>query len=507
MAILKVKTKDGWVEGIPGSNQAISLFRGIPYAAPPVGELRWKEPQPVKPWDGVLKAYKFTNICWQERVASEGSGDVIGNEFYCLDHPMSEDCLTLNVWTPAKREDEKLPVAVYFHGGGYSTGYGFLNAYDGEGFGKRGCIFVTVTHRLNAFGFLAHPWLTAENEHHSSGNYGALDLVAALDWVQENIAAFGGDPKKVTIFGQSGGGGKVQTMIASPLAQGKFRGAIMQSGGGLGAKKGIMESGKLAYGEKFGMDFFEHMGFKSLEDARACAPDVLLQGLKEFASTRGGIMDAMGPKVDGYLLEEHPSEVFLAGKHPELNYMVGCTAEEFVNEKAVLPSKEEARALAEKLYGEDAEKYLAAIHLEDDPEQALAAFKYGFGLGMLANAKAWVENEVRLGRKPSYQYYLTLVPPGAKYAHHSAEHHYVFQTLIRSYRPYTGQDYDLSNTLADYWANFVKAGDPNGGNNPRWEPFTAEKPEALEITYGPHMAAVPESDYVKFLKNRALDIK
>ncbi len=506
MAILKVKTKQGWVEGIPGCNQAVSLFRGIPYAAPPVGELRWKAPQPVQPWDGVLKAYKFTNICWQERVGSEGGGDGIGTEFYCVPHPMSEDCLYVNVWTPAITGDEKLPVGVYFHGGGHSTGYGFLNCYDGEGFAKRDCVFVTVTHRLNVFGYIAHPWLTAEDtEHHSSGNYGSLDLVAALKWVHENIAAFGGDPDKVTIFGQSGGGGKVQTMIASPLAKGLFHRAIMQSGGGLSNRSRVTY---LKDAEEFGVKFFDYMGFKNLEEARAAAPEALLEGFKKMngGDTWVGIR-IMGPKVDGYLLPKAPTDVFLNGEHPELDYMVGCTSQEFINDSATLPDPAAEREMAKATYGEkNVEKYMAATHLEDDPERALEeVYKPGMGVGMIANAKAWVENEVRLGRKPSYQYYLTLVPPGAEHAHHSAEHHYVFQTFVRSKRPYSGRDWDLSNTLADYWANFIKTGNPNDAVNPEWTPFTAESPKALEIKYDLEMSEVPETDYITFLKKFALD--
>ena len=249
MALLQVKIESGIVEGIPGWNQAVGLFRGIPYAAPPVGELRFKEPQPAKPWDGVLKAYNYGNISYQERRASEGGGDLIGNEFYCVDWPRSEDCLYLNVWTPANSAEEKLPVGVYLHGGGYAQGYGHLNCYDGEGFAKRGCITVTLNHRLGIFGYLAHPELTAENEHHSSGNYGVLDIIAALKWVKRNIAAFGGDPDKITVFGQSGGGSKVMTMIASPLTKGLITGAIMQSGGGLTRVRGELT---LAEAEKKG---------------------------------------------------------------------------------------------------------------------------------------------------------------------------------------------------------------------------------------------------------------
>ncbi len=504
MAILKVKTKDGWVEGIPGGNQAVSLFRGIPYAAPPVGELRWKAPQPVKPWDGVLKAYKFTNICWQERRASEGGNDVIGNEFYCLDHPLSEDCLYLNVWTPALTGDEKLPVGVYFHGGGYSAGYGFLNCYDGEGFAKRDCVFVTVTHRLNLFGFIAHPWLSAENERHISGNYGALDLVAALKWVNENIAAFGGDPEKVTIFGQSGGGDKTKTMVVTPLTKGLVTRAIMQSGGGLSGKNNARTMEEV---EEFGVKFFEYMGFKNLEEARAADPQALTEGLIAYTKGDKAASRVLGPCIDGYLLPKNPNEMFLKGEFPDLDYMVGCTEREFVNEGATLPALEEAKATGAALFGEEnVDKYIKALHLEDDPATALEMYKYYTNMtgDMLASDFAWCENQINLGRRPAYQYYMTLVPPGAEYAHHSAEHHYVFQTLIRSKRPYTGRDWDLSNALADYWSNFIKTGNPNDGKNPEWTPYTADSKKGMEITYDLHMIEVPKNDYIKFLIDYAL---
>ncbi|MCD8330192.1 MAG: carboxylesterase family protein, partial [Lachnospiraceae bacterium] len=235
---------------------------------------------PVEPWDGVRGCYKFPTISYQERRASEGGGDIIGNEFYCLDWPRGEDCLYLNVWTPAKSADEKLPVGVYFHGGGYSQGYGHLNCYDGEGFAKRGCITVTLNHRLGIFGYLAHPELTAEDEHHTSGNFGVLDLIAALEWVRDNIAAFGGDPGKVTVFGQSGGGLKVMTMIASPLAKGLIRGGIMQSCGGIDRTRGACAD--LATAEKLGAQFLTDLGYSSIAEARGASQEELLDGAKAF---------------------------------------------------------------------------------------------------------------------------------------------------------------------------------------------------------------------------------
>ena len=193
MALLKVQTEGGMVEGLPANNQAVSIFKGIPFAKPPAGDLRWRPPEPVKPWEGTLKAFKFPDICTQPRFASEGGNTLAATEFYVVEFPMSEDFLSLNIWTPAKSPEEKLPVAVYIHGGGYETGYSYLNAYDGEGFAKRGVIMVTIPYRLNFLGFLAHPELAAEEPNGSTGNYGLLDQIAAINWVRRNIPAFGGE--------------------------------------------------------------------------------------------------------------------------------------------------------------------------------------------------------------------------------------------------------------------------------------------------------------------------
>ena len=326
MALLQVKTDAGTVEGLTGWNQAVSVFRGIPYAAPPVGELRWKAPQPVEPWEGVRQCYKYGNICYQERRASEGGGDLIGNEFYCVEWPRSEDCLYLNVWTPANSAGEKLPVGVYFHGGGYSQGYGHLNCYDGEGFAKRGCVIVTLNHRLGIFGYLAHPELTAESGYHASGNYGVLDLIAALKWVKNNIAAFGGDPDQVTVFGQSGGGMKVTTMIASPLAEGLIHGAIMQSSGGLERTRGGMTT-TLEQAEASGAAILQEMGYTTIADARKASEEALQEGVKEYKKHHAvDPMMMFCPVTDGYVFPESWNDLFAGGKYPDIPTMIGCTA-------------------------------------------------------------------------------------------------------------------------------------------------------------------------------------
>lgn len=508
MALLLVKTESGIIEGLPGWNQAVGLFRGIPYAAPPIGELRWRAPQPVKPWEGVLHAYKFGNISYQERRASEGGGDLIGNEFYCLDWPRSEDCLYLNVWTPAKSADEKLPVGVYLHGGGYAQGYGHLNCYDGEGFAKRGVITVTLNHRLGIFGYLAHPELTAEDPHHSSGNYGVLDIIAALEWVKRNISAFGGDPEKVTIFGQSGGGGKVTHMLASPLARGLYRGAIMQSGGGVvRTRKEIT----LDVAEEKGKILLDSMGYDSIATARSISAEDLLTGIRQYTNGNAKLsMDLFAPNADGYVFPDTVSELFLKGEFPDVQTMIGCTEDEFSGDRLItggkvgLPGREEAYADGVNLLGEEhGEDFLKAIHYDDDPAIAAHMYaKYVRGTGaMYAADLAWCENQLALGKKPAFQYYLTLVPPSANAAHHSAEHQYVFQTLTKSKRPYAGRDWDLSNQLADYWANFIKNGDPNGEGLPVWKRYTEDSRQAMDIDYDLHMIDQKTNDFIDLLTN------
>ncbi len=509
MALLKVKTSCGEIEGLTGWNQAVSLFRGIPYAAPPVGQLRWKAPQPVQPWNGVLKAYNWGAISYQERRASEGGGDLIGNEFYCVDWPRSEDCLYLNVWTPAKSADEKLPVGVYLHGGGYSQGYGHLNCYDGEGFAKRGIVTVTLNHRLGIFGYLAHPDLTAEDVHHTSGNYGVLDIIEALKWVKANIAAFGGDPDKITVFGQSGGGDKATTMLVTPLTDGIVTGAIMQSGGGLNLVRGEQT---LADAEKSGEALLKGMGYNSISEARAASQEELLAKVKEYAGPSPmAAMRLFGPNADGYIFPKHWGRLIQNGEFKNIPTMIGCTSQEFVNDSYVnggdmkLPDRDKAFADGVASVG-NGDAFLKAIRYDTDPKYAAEMYAGCVGMtgSTYAGDIAFCEAQVENGHIPSYQYFLTLVPPGAATAHHSAEHQYVFQTLTKSKRPYTGRDWDLSNKLADYWANFIKTGNPNGEGLPQWTPYTANCKQAMDIDYDLHMIDQQTNDLIDLLVARDL---
>ena len=503
MALLQVKTHSGIVEGLPAWNQAVTVFRGIPYAAPPVGDLRWKAPQPVEPWEGVRQCFQFGNICYQERRASEGGGDIIGNEFYCVDWPRSEDCLYLNVWTPAKSPEEKLPVGVYLHGGGYAQGYGHLNCYDGEGFAKRGIVTVTLNHRLGIFGYLAHPELTAEDEHHTSGNYGVLDIIEALKWVKRNIAAFGGDPDKITVFGQSGGGDKTTTMLVTPLTDGIVTGAIMQSGGGLNLIRGEVT---LADAEKSGAEVIRGMGYASIAEARKASQEELQERVRQYAGDSPmASMRLFGPNADGYIFPRHWGRMIQDGDFKDIPTMIGCTSQEFVSDHYLrgemqLPSREQALKDGQEQVG-DGEAFLKAIRYDDDPAYALQM--YGTCVGMTGSTYAgdiaFCESQIANGHKPSYQYYLTRVPPSADTAHHSAEHQYVFQTLTKSKRPYAGRDWDLSNQLADYWANFIQSGNPNGEGLPEWTPYTKDSKQAMDIDYDLHMIDEQTNDFVDLI--------
>ena len=438
MALLQAKVEEGILEGLPAANQMFSIFRGVPFAAPPVGDLRWKDPQPIEPWEGVRPCYKFGPLAMQEPFVSEGGG-IVATEFYVGNYQRSEDCLYMNIWTPAKNADEKLPVAVYIHGGGHQTGYSYLNCYDGEGFCKRGVIMISIAYRLNVFGYLVHPELEKESSS-TPGNYGVKDQLAALKWIKKNIHAFGGDPENITLFGQSGGASSVDNMCALPASRGLIQKAIMQSGGGIRPVYSYW-SESLDHAKEAGVEFLKVLSVSSIEEARKCSANEVLDAYSRFRMIKlndketpmrgnSGYM-RFSPVDDGVLFPEPVTDLYRKGEYPELDYMLTSTN------------------------GEPTETTYQNL--------------------------AFAELNAKLGRKPCYLGYFTYVPPGADCAHHSVEHHYVFQTLNRSYRPYTGRDWDLSNELADYWANFMKTGNPNYEGKETWKPYEGGAYNVLEI--------------------------
>ncbi len=457
MAILRAETTLGVVKGQPAGNQIVSVFKGIPYAKPPVGELRWKAPQPAEPWQGERECYVFSPIPMQPRRPKDS---FYTRSFFPVPLPRSEDSLYLNIWTPAQSAQERLPVAFWIFGGGYTTGYGNKIEFDGEGFAKRGCVFVDFNYRVGPFGFMAHPELSAQDENGVSGNYGLLDQLAALRWVKENIAAFGGDPDQITIFGQSAGAGSCMCLDCSPLAEGLFQRAIYESGGGFSVT-GIQNLDTLAQAEQRGVETLEALGLRDIAAARAMDGEQLIDQL--YSMGRSGDALGFGPNQDGYVLRESILDCLISGHNHEVPFMIGCTANEgYAFEKDVF-----AQAAH---YGDRAEDYLKACGVSSS--HASKAAVDTFGESMFASCLSWNEFELWRGGKSGYQYYFTKKAPGDDSgAFHSAEHHYIFQTLERDWRPYDGTDYDLSNLMAEYWANFVKTGDPNGAGLPRWERF------------------------------------
>lgn len=418
----------GKVQGVKTATEGVLLYKGIPFAAPPVGDLRWKAPRPVIPWMGVLKADKFSPAAIQadrdpNAKVPDGVIDYV-KEFYAEGDPMrSEDCLYLNVWTPASgKTDAKLPVAIWIHGGAFTGGFGYEKEFDGEAYAQRNVILVTINYRLGLLGFAAHPALSRENERSISGNYGLQDQIAALDWVRDNIRQFGGDPDNITIFGQSAGAMSVRCLVASPLAKGKIKRAIIQSGGGLSA---IDPTTTVADHEKLGVEIF---GNKNAEELKALSFEEIQLLYTEWMRKQKGFR-LVAPIIDNYVLTENFSDMAKEGKLPALSYMLGGT------------------------------------------ENDMGAFKtgqshYDFSLELINH-----------GQKPAYIYHFARPLPGDNCgAFHSAELWYVFGTLKRCWRPFVAADYDLSNTMLDYWTNFMRSGDPNDQGLNEWTPYTKEKP-------------------------------
>jgi len=451
-----VKLDTGLISGLPGKDAEVRVYKGIPFAAPPVGELRWRAPRPAGHWDGIRKADEFGAICMQQ---AAGRGPAPN---------MSEDCLFLNVWTAAKSAGDRRPVMVWLHPGGYTSGSGSSPAYDGENLAKKGVVLVTVNYRLGIFGFFSHPELTKESDRHASGNYAFMDQIAALQWVQKNIAAFGGDPKRVTIFGDSAGAASLSNLMGSPLAKGLFQRAIAESGGWLGLSVNPMR--KLADAEQAGMKTAESLGAKSLAELRAKpAADVLKAG-------RGG-----GPVIDGWVLPEDVGTVFAEGKQNDVPLLVGSNKDEgtfFIQPAGAERFIEQSR----RRFGDLADTFFK-LYPADSDEQAnasqLAAFRDELGFVM----RNWARLETKTGKSKAFLYYFTHEPPTAQGsprggrgtgATHGAEAQYVFENLLGN-RPWTALDHQLADTVSSYWVNFATHGDPNGKGLPPWPAYDAKK--------------------------------
>jgi para-nitrobenzyl esterase len=479
---------NGKLEGVVVAATGIRTFKGIPFARPPVGDLRWKEPQPVKNWDGIRKADHFGPRAMQK--------PVFGDMGFRSDG-MSEDCLYLNVWTPAKSANGGLPVMVYFYGGGLVAGDGSEPRYDGESLATKGIVTVTVNYRLGIFGFFSHPELTKESAHHASGNYGYLDQHAALVWVQQNIAAFGGDPKRVTIAGESAGSISVCAQMASPLSKNLIAGAIGESGAPINP---TLFPIPLAEGEGNGTKFGTAVGANSLADLRAIPAEQLL----DDAYKPG--MPPNATVVDGYFLPQKPVDVFNAGQQAHIPLLVGWNSAE-VPYQAIMggqsPTPENYQAVVKKIYGDKADEVLKLYPGTTETEVIKSATELASDRFIAYSTWKWSDLQVKTGSRPVYRYLFSRNRPamtakmgnataglaggvikGDAYANkpkpiaydgasHASEIEYALGNLsTNTVYAWTPEDYKVSETMENYFANFIKTANANGKGLPKWEPNT-----------------------------------
>jgi para-nitrobenzyl esterase len=502
---LVVRTANGDVEGVYESG--IRVFKGVPFAQPPVGDLRWKEPQPVQNWDGIRKATAFGPRAMQRPVFSDMNFRSNG---------VSEDCLYLNVWTPAAAANDQLPVLVYFYGGGLIAGDGSEPRYDGESMARKGIVSVTVNYRLTIFGFFAHPELTKESPHHASGNYGLLDQAAALRWVQKNIAAFGGDPKRVTIAGESAGSFSVSAQMASPLSKDMIAGAIGESGSLLG----MQPTTTLADAEKMGLQFATGVGASSLAQLRALSAADILEATAKPNTPRFPV------DVDGYFFPKSPSAIFAAGEQAKVPLLVGWNSAEggygaILGKQAL--TRENFTAAVQKLYGDHAAELLKYYAPATDEEVAEVATDLASDRFIAFSTWKWSDMQSNTGEKPVYRYKYarprpvlrsetdnkTPAQPALAFngAVHSSEIEYALGNLP-SNRVYDWQpdDYEVSAILQGYFTNFIKTGNPNGLGLPQWPAVISGGPATL-LRIDVNTKAMTETTRDRYLTLDKLSVK
>ena len=501
----QAQTDKGIVEGKMSADGKIREYLGIPYAAPPVGNLRWKPPQAAAPWTGVRKTVAYGPRAMQVHV---------WDDMFFRDNGPSEDCLYLNVWTPATKAgpelvasaqvkpDAKLPVMVWVHGGGYIAGASSEPRQEGENLAHKGVIVVTFNYRMGIFGFLAHPELTAESEKHASGDYGLLDQVAALKWVHDNIAAFGGDPGNVTVFGESAGSFSVSALMASPLAKGLFQKAIGESGALFGAER---EPKPLSEEEEVGVKFAKSIGAKSLKDLRALPASDLLK-----ASTKKDAFP-FSPCVDGYFLTQGLDAAFKKGKQSHVPLLAGWNANE-ADSTWLLgkddPTPENFEKHLKGIYKDKTKVVMKAYAAKTGDEVKQAAGDLAGDRFIAYSTWKWIEAAAATGRKPIYRYEFDLALPPEKAgglsrgAYHSSEIEFVFGNLKSKKLPWREEDFKVSDLMSTYWTNFAKTGDPNGPDLPEWPAYKASTGrKVMHLTAEPKVEAEKHRDRYLLLES------
>ena len=461
---------NGKIEGTYNADKTVRSFKAVPYAMPPNGTRRWKAPQPVNNWSGIRNCTAYSAsamqpkpvpfMCWSE-------------EFIAPPEPLSEDCLYLNIWTSAKEKRDKMPVFVWIHGGGLTSGAASCAVYDGEGMAKKGVVFVSINYRLGVFGFMAHEELSKESGKNASGNYGFLDQIEALKWIQKNIAEFGGDPKNVTIAGQSAGSFSVNALVASPLARGLFDRAIAESGGMFTNRMGK----NLDEAETQGDMLMQRALAKNIAELRLISAEQLLK----LANGQG--MDRFGTVLDGYVLPKNLIAHFENGKHSDVPLLTGWVTGDGALMGNAPITVEKFKQQAKEKYSEKADDFLKVFTANTDAEAQAAQTRLGLCQFAAFQSHLWAGFNKK---NKSYLYQFSHVPPDKlnfpNYgAFHTSEVPYALHTLSQWKRDWQKVDYDLEQTMSDYWVNFAKTGNPNGAGLPEWKSYDKETGQIMEL--------------------------
>lgn len=499
-----VKTENGAIQGLPAADPRITSFKGIPFAAPPIGENRFRAPLPAKNWEGIRKAFEFAPISLQP-TPGLNKEDIYTRE-WAVDPeiPISEDNLYLNVWTPALSTDEKLPVYVWYFGGGLQVGNTAEMEFDGERLARRGIVVVTVNYRLNVFGFLCHPEITAETPE-APGNFGHLDQQAGTRWVKRNIAYFGGDPDNITIGGQSAGGASVMSQLTSSQNEGLFQKAIVESGmiTGLypdnfvfGGRKELQEE------EQEGIKFFEFLGVSTLKEVRELEAEYINKKAQEYNRFWGTV-------VDHQYCIGNPFDLIVQNKGMKIPMMFGHTSSEFYCAPKA-DTVEEFHKMAVNLFGEDAEEFLALCkgtsgNIEEMISRAsvrIVEYANRIAAGAMETSKETV---------PMYYYNFDAEIPGWDNpgTFHSVDLWFFFETLAKCFRPFVGKHYDLARQMCNYWANFIRSGNPNGKDAtgedmPLWEPYTKAAPYGMVFGEKAEFVKEQPGEIMQFLVKKYL---
>lgn len=482
-----VKIDGGSISGGKSTDGKISFYKGIPFAAPPVNELRWKAPQPVKPWDSVRPCITFG--------ASPMQGNPVpfsmwSKEFLIPESPISEDCLYLNVWTGACSNKERRPVLVWIYGGGFGSGGSGVPIYDGEAMAKKGIIFVSINYRVGIFGFFAHPELTKESGHNASGNYGLMDQVAALHWVKNNITAFGGNPGNVTIAGQSAGSMSVNCLVASPLARSLFKKAIAESGASF-----TSGNASLQRAEEDGVNVIKKLNLSSIADMRKLSAEDLLQKVQGMR----------GPIIDGYVLPESIATIFKEEKQNAVALLTGWNEDEGLLFGPLKNAADYHKQIADE-YRADSTQFLKFYPANNDAEAATSQLNASRDAIFGVHNYTWANVQSKQGKQVYVYRFKRKVPATGEYkkygAFHTGEVPYAYNNLKFVDRPWQAVDHTLANVMSSYWVNFTRSGNPNGKGLPKWPAYKTNSKQVMALDVKQQAKPIGDADALDFMYSK-----